>query len=193
MLRSMRTLLFLFLFLVPIPSLLVAARSKHVQVAITPASVTVVSAGTQQFSATLSGTPDKRVTWSTSAGTITSSGSFTAPAPSQLTTVYVKATSTAEPTKSATATVTITPATQHIVDLNWNGSTSTNISGYNVYRGMTSAGPYAKINAGLVASTLYTDSSVVSGQTYYYTVTAVDSSGAESGYSSQTQAVVPIP
>jgi hypothetical protein len=188
-----RKLLLLFFFLVLIPSLLAAARSKHVQVAITPASVTVVSAGTQQFSATLSRTPDKRVTWSTSAGTITSSGSFTAPAASQLTTVYVKATSIADPTQSATATVTITPTTQHIVDLNWNGSISTNLSGYNVYRGMTSAGPYAKINSGLVASTLYTDSSVVSGQTYYYTVTAVDSSGAESGYSNQTQAVVPTP
>ena len=38
-----------------------------------------------------------------------------------------------------------------------------------------------------------TDNSVVGGQTYYYVVTAVDSSGAESGYSNQTQAVVPSP
>ena len=192
--------LIVLISLLLIPSLLAAVASKHVQVSITPSSTTVVSAGTQQFSAGVSGTSNKSVTWSASAGTISSTGMFTAPSVAQSTIVYVKASSTADPTKSATASVTITASTttptptptQHIVDLSWNISNSTNTTGYNVYRGTTSAGPYSKINSGgLVASTLYTDSNVTSGQTYYYVVTAVDSSGTESGYSNQTQAVVP--
>ena len=107
----------------------------------------------------------------------------------------MRATSTVDSTKIATATITIGPAaTQHIVDLNWNPSTSTNVTGYNVYRGSTSGGPYSQINnGGLVASTLYTDATVASGQTYYYVVTAMDSSGIESAYSNSTQAVVPSP
>ena len=80
---------------------------------------------------------------------------------------------------------------QHSVDLTWN-SVST-VVGYNVYRGIQSAGPYTKINSALDASTAYTDNSVQAGQTYYYVTTAIDSSGAESSYSGAVQAVVPSP
>jgi hypothetical protein len=82
---------------------------------------------------------------------------------------------------------------QHNVDLSWNASTSTSISGYNVYRGTVSGGPYARINSALDSSLSYSDSTVQSGQTYYYVTTAVDSSGVESSYSSQVQAVIPFP
>jgi len=190
--------------LVLIPSLSCAASYKRVQVSVSPSGTTVVSGGTQQFSANISGTSNTSVTWSASAGTITATGVFTAPAVTQNTIVYVTASTTGYRSRSGTATVTITapttaPAptptptpTQHIVDLSWNLSTSPNITGYNVYRGTSYAGPYSKINSGgLVASSLYTDSNVSSGYTYYYVVTAVDSSGAESGYSNKTQAVVP--
>lgn len=193
----MRT--FFLAILIPfLPLLLSAGTGKHVQVAITPTAATLPSAGSQQFSASVSGTASKGVTWSASAGTVSSNGAFVAPAVTQNTIVYVKATSMVDLSKTATASVTVTAAsmstTQHIVDLNWNNSSSANISGYNVYRGTNSSGPYSKINSvGLIASTLYTDASVKSGQTYYYVVTAVDSSGAESGYSNQTQAVVPFP
>jgi fibronectin type 3 domain-containing protein len=37
----------------------------------------------------------------------------------------------------------------------------------------------------------YTDNTVQSGQTYYYWVTAVDSSGNESSFSSDTSATIP--
>jgi fibronectin type 3 domain-containing protein len=43
------------------------------------------------------------------------------------------------------------------------------------------------------AATSFVDGSVQSGQTYYYVVTAVDTSGTESGYSNQVQAVIPSP
>ena len=81
--------------------------------------------------------------------------------------------------------------TQHTVSLSWAASTS--VVGYNVYRGGTSGGPYTKVNSALDSTTNYTDSSVQAGQTYYYVATAVDSTGTESAYSSQVQAVIPTP
>jgi fibronectin type 3 domain-containing protein len=84
--------------------------------------------------------------------------------------------------------VSVTP---HTVALTWTASTST-VSGYNVYRGTTSSGPYAtKLNSSLVTSDQYTDSTVVSGQTYYYVVTSVDSNNVESVDSNQATAVIP--
>ena len=81
--------------------------------------------------------------------------------------------------------------TQHSVALSWTASISPNISGYNVYRGTTSGGPYSKINTSLDAGTSYTDNSVSGGTTYYYVTTAVDDNSQESSYSNQAQAVIP--
>jgi fibronectin type 3 domain-containing protein len=39
----------------------------------------------------------------------------------------------------------------------------------------------------------YSDNTVSAGQTYYYVVTAIDDTGAESVYSNQAQATVPSP
>jgi fibronectin type 3 domain-containing protein len=49
------------------------------------------------------------------------------------------------------------------------------------------------INSSLDGTTAYTDSTVVSGTTYYYVATAVDGSSKESGYSNQAPAVIPNP
>ena len=75
------------------------------------------------------------------------------------------------------------------VTLSWSPSAS-DVSGYNVYRG-TAKGSYAKINAGLDASTNYTDSAVVPGTTYYYAATAVSATGMESGYSTPVEITIP--
>jgi hypothetical protein len=96
------------------------------------------------------------------------------------------------PPITAALTGTGTAAPQHTVSLSWAASTST-VVGYNVYRGTQSGGPYAVLNSAADASTNYTDSTVQAGQTYYYVVTAVDSSGNESVNSNQAQAVVPTP
>lgn len=77
-------------------------------VTVTPSTAT----GSTTFSATVNGTnsPSQAVTWSASAGSITSGGVFTAPAQTSETQVItVTATSVADPTKSGTATVTIDP------------------------------------------------------------------------------------
>jgi len=86
-----------------------------------------------------------------------------------------------------------TPAPVHSVLLSWTASTSPNITGYNIYRGTTSGGPYSKNNSSLNPGTTYTDNSVVDGQTYYYVTTAVDSNNQESSYSNQATAVIPPP
>jgi fibronectin type 3 domain-containing protein len=81
---------------------------------------------------------------------------------------------------------------QHTVALSWTASTST-VVGYNVYRSTTSGGPYTLLTNAPVAGTAYTDSTVQSGVTYFYVVTAVNSNGTESVYSNESTAVVPIP
>ncbi len=90
-----------------------------------------------------------------------------------------------------TMTGTGTAPTQHSVDLTWN--VSSGATGYNIYRSTVSGGPYTMINASLDATNAYTDSTVVSGQTYYYVATDVNSQSQESGYSNQVQAVIPTP
>jgi hypothetical protein len=81
-------------------------------------------------------------------------------------------------------------AVSHSVSLSWNASTSV-VVGYNIYRGGVSGGPYALLNTTTDSALSYTDSSVVSGQTYYYVVTAVDAAGVESVVSNEVQVIIP--
>ena len=83
-----------------------------------------------------------------------------------------------------------TQQSQHSVALSWDASTS-QVVGYNVYRGVASGGPYTKLNTSVDASTAYTDNFVQNGQTYYYVTTAVDSRNVESAYSNQVSASIP--
>ncbi len=92
----------------------------------------------------------------------------------------------------ATVTLSGTGVVQHTVSLSWIASTST-VAGYNVYRSTTSGSGYVKINSSLVTGLTYTDSTVISGTTYFYVTTAADSSGNESAFSNQATAVIPIP
>jgi hypothetical protein len=75
------------------------------------------------------------------------------------------------------------------VSITWLPSTS-QVSGYNIYRG-SAPGTYSKINTTLDSSTAYTDSTAVSGLTYYYAATAVNSSGQESSYSTPVAVTIP--
>lgn len=112
-----------------------------------------------------------------------------------------QASGTATASLTFTSNATNVPTTQsltgsgtaatHSVSLTWNASSGA--AGYNVYRGGVSGGPYAIVNTSLDALTSYTDTTVSAGTTYYYVVTAVDSSSNESGYSNQATAAVPSP
>ncbi len=81
---------------------------------------------------------------------------------------------------------------KHNVSLTWDASTSSDVTGYYVYRGTASGGPYTKLSS-LLSGTSYVDGTVQAGQSYYYATTAADSSGDESAYSNQVQAIIPTP
>lgn len=80
----------------------------------------------------------------------------------------------------------------HSVALSWTPSAS-QVVGYNIYRGTENGGPYSRLNSSPESGTAYTDSTVLSGTTYYYVATSVDSNNVESTYSNQATAQVPNP
>jgi hypothetical protein len=81
--------------------------------------------------------------------------------------------------------------TSHSVGLSWTASSTSGVVGYHVYRSTTSGSSYTRINSSALTALKYTDAAVTSGATYYYVVTAVDSSGSESAKSGQVTAVIP--
>ena len=82
----------------------------------------------------------------------------------------------------------------HSVDVAWDPSISSTLQGYNVYRSLISGGPYTKISSTLSPTTLlFTDTTPVSGKKYFYVVTAVDTSGAESAASLEVAVTIPTP
>lgn len=96
----------------------VAANTSTVTgVTVSPSTVNMSGSGNQTFTAVVAGTnsPAQTVTWSTSAGNITSGGVFTAPAATaSAQTITITATSTQDATKSGTATVTVAAGTETI-------------------------------------------------------------------------------
>jgi fibronectin type 3 domain-containing protein len=81
--------------------------------------------------------------------------------------------------------------TAHSVTLNWVASSSSGVIGYYVYRSTTSGGSYTRLTTVAVNALKYADGALSAGETYYYVVTAVNSSGAQSGYSGQVSATIP--
>ncbi len=86
-----------------------AAKPIRIGVSISPSTATIYGGSTIQFAATVTGTTNTAVTWSTTAGTITSTGLYTAPYVTTKTTAYVTAISVADWRKQATASVTVNP------------------------------------------------------------------------------------
>lgn len=78
---------------------------------VTPATATVVGGGTQQFTATVSGSTNTTVKWTlTGAGTLSASGLYTAPASVvSAATATVTAVSAARASATASATITLKP------------------------------------------------------------------------------------
>jgi hypothetical protein len=93
-----------------------SAPSGPISVSVSPTAMKVGANQTQQFTANVTGTSNTTVTWTSSAGSaISQTGLYTAPtsipAPP---TATVTATSQADPTKSASATVTVVPGAQMV-------------------------------------------------------------------------------
>ena len=73
----------------------------------------------------------------------------------------------------------ILPGDQSVV-LHWNPNIENYVSGYNVYRSLSSNGPFVLQNGSLLTSPGFCDLNVSNGQTYYYEVTALTTTSQES-------------
>ena len=94
-----------------------------VAISISPAATSINVNSTSQFTATVTGSSDSAASWSVtegSGGTITQAGLYTAPANAG--TYHVVATSHADSSRSATATVTVTAALNACVAPNTTGT-----------------------------------------------------------------------
>jgi hypothetical protein len=79
----------------------------------------------------------------------------------------------------------------HVVALSWTPSTSSGVTGYQISRGTSSTGPFGVLaTVGNISS--YTDTTVASGTTYFYTIAAMAGSTTGSN-STPVQAAVPTP
>jgi len=82
------------------------------------------------------------------------------------------------------------PGQQPFIDLIWAPVPDADLDGYNVYRHEEGGTP-VKVNSALVKMPAYRDVQVVSGKRYFYTVSAVDLRGNESGRSEEASESVP--
>jgi len=177
-----------------------ASRCAASSVAITTSSVpngTIKTAYSAVIKASGGCTPYK---WAIASGALPAG--ITAKVSSTTTSLNLAGTPTTAATYSFTVKVTgcgvskvsykvvIQASANHVVDLSWTASTSGDVVGYNVYRGPDGA-TWKRINASVIASTHYGDSTVANRTTYYYATTAVDIYGHESGKSKPAKAVIP--
>ena len=82
------------------------------------------------------------------------------------------------------------PGQKTFIDLAWAPVTDADLDGYNVYR-REDGSPAVKVNSALVKDPAYRDESVLSGKTYFYSVSAVDLRGNESARSEEASERVP--
>jgi fibronectin type 3 domain-containing protein len=76
------------------------------------------------------------------------------------------------------------------VNLTWTASTSSNVTGYNVYRGLH-GGTLTLLSGGSTGTSPYTDATATAGTAYDYAVTAVATGGSESVRSNIATATTP--
>jgi hypothetical protein len=178
----MKSILVVLLFAL---SLTAFAAKPPSSLTIAPNPVTLNSGDTQQFTASVTG-----VAWTTSAGTITKSGLFTAPTVTAQTLVIVTA---KVKNVAGTAKVTVNPIApppphQYTATTSWIAPIQTGVTGYNVYR-MPFGGSFGLV-ASAVQDTTYLDTTVLNGVVYIYVVTAMYDN-VESGYSNEATATIP--
>jgi fibronectin type 3 domain-containing protein len=77
--------------------------------------------------------------------------------------------------------------------LQWSASSDTRVAGYRVYWGTASRTYQQGLGSGARASagTSHVVANLPSGRTYYFAVTAYDSSGTESAFSAEATKTIP--
>ncbi|MDT8317391.1 MAG: FG-GAP-like repeat-containing protein [bacterium] len=74
-------------------------------------------------------------------------------------------------------------------DLSWNANSEGNLDYYNIYRSTVSGTGYTLVDSVPYDTTSYADTEVTGGTTYYYVVTAVNTSSMESEHSAELMVV----
>ena len=92
-------------------------------------------------------------------------------------------------TPPAAPTNLVATPTDGGANLSWDANSEFDFDEYVIYRGTTSGGPYTEVDRD--DATSWGDGGLTNGTTYYYVITAVDTSGNESGDSNEV-AVTPI-
>jgi hypothetical protein len=82
------------------------------------------------------------------------------------------------------------PGQQPFIDITWTPNTEPDLAGYNVYRHAENE-PAVKINSELLKTPRVADPNIQAGIKYFYSVSAVDLRGNESGRSEETSEAVP--
>jgi hypothetical protein len=137
-----------------------------------PTTASISTGSTQVFTATVSGSTNKGVTWSATGGTVSSAGLYTAPTIAE--TYYVTATSQADTSKMAVATIVVTaPATVAVTISPTTASISTGSTQVftATVSGSTNIGVMWSATGGTISSAgLYTAPTIAG--TYYVTATS---------------------
>jgi hypothetical protein len=81
-------------------------------------------------------------------------------------------------------------APNSFIDITWTANPEPDLAGYNIYR-RTGNEQSVKINSDLVKTPRFPDPQIQPGKKYFYSVTAVDLRGNESGKSEETSETVP--
>jgi predicted small lipoprotein YifL len=81
-------------------------------------------------------------------------------------------------------------ANQRYIDLTWSPDTENDLAGYNIYR-QSPDGSWRRLNNEFAKTPAYRDNDVAAGQTYIYSVTAVDLRNNESAKSAPAGETVP--
>lgn len=84
----------------------------------------------------------------------------------------------------------------HEATITWTeASPNDAVVGFNIGRASSAAGPFTQLNTSPlpVTPTSYVDTNVVSGNTYWYEVDAVDANGVASNWSTAVSGTIPGP
>jgi hypothetical protein len=81
-------------------------------------------------------------------------------------------------------------APNSFIDITWTANSEPDLAGYNVYRHHENEQP-VKINSELIKTPRFPDPNIQTGTKYFYSVSAVDLRGNESGKSEETSETVP--
>lgn len=156
--------------------------STTVMVKIDPVGVTLANGQSRTFTATVTGSPNTAVVWSATSGSVSGLGEYTAPAQSGV--YIVKATSQADPTKYAQASVTVISEPVPVI-ATFYATPSSTFSGSTVRLVWAVSGAVTvKIDGVDVTGLTYKDYVVTNSKTF--TLTAQNTAGTASATTSVT-------